>query len=159
MGIDRACSLRATTGSTGHRYHCCSHCPTTEHKAGRWRRSKMRAAGSRPTLLATLVLVTRPNLLPACLQTTPEEKKMRPPHAPTSSHRLRIGCVLGAGFDRRLLALWQVRARRLRPAGRLTCCVPWTAAAQSRSPTRLRLADYTSRSKNRSLLAAKQSKI
>ena len=28
-GIDRARSLRATAGSTGHRY-CCSHCPTIE---------------------------------------------------------------------------------------------------------------------------------
>ena len=64
-----------------------------------------------------------PSLLPACVQATPEAKKMRQPHAPTSSHRLRIGCVLGAGFDRRRLALRKVRARRLRPAGRLTCRV------------------------------------
>ena len=42
---------------------------------------------------------------------------MRPPHAPTSSHRLPIGRVLGEGFDRRLLVLRKVRERRLRPAG------------------------------------------
>ena len=48
---------------------------------------------------------------------------MRPPHAPTSSHRRLIERVLGAGFDRRLLSLRQVYARRLRSAGRLTCRV------------------------------------
>ena len=83
----------------------------------------MRAASSRATVLATLVIMTMPSLLPACVQATPEAKKMRPPHVPLSSHRLRIGCVLGAGFDRRLLALRKVPARRLRPAGRLTCRV------------------------------------
>ena len=48
---------------------------------------------------------------------------MWPPHVPISSHRLRIGRVLVAGFDRWPLALRKVRARRLRPAGRLTCRV------------------------------------
>ena len=81
----------------------------------------MRAASSRATALETHVIVKMPSLLPACVQATPEAKKMPPPNAPTSSHRLRIGRILGAGFDRRLLALWQVHARRLRPAGRITC--------------------------------------
>ena len=83
----------------------------------------MRAASSRATALATLVIVTMPSLLPACVQATPEAKKMQPPHAPTSSHRRPTGRVLGGGFDRRLLALRKVPARRLRPAGRLTCRV------------------------------------
>ena len=83
----------------------------------------MRAPSSRATALATLVIMTMRSLLPACVQATPEAKKKRPPHVPLSSHRLRIGRVLGAGFDRRLLALRQVRSRRLRPAGRLTCRV------------------------------------
>ena len=48
---------------------------------------------------------------------------MRPHYAPASSHRRPTGRVLGAVFGRRLLALRKVRARRLRPAGRLTCRV------------------------------------
>ena len=39
------------------------------------REKKMRAAGSRATAFETLVLVTRKNLLPACVQATPEEKR------------------------------------------------------------------------------------
>ena len=81
--------------------------------------------------------MTMPSLLPACVQATPEAKKMRPPHVPISSHKLRIGCVLGAGFDRRLRALRQVRARRLRPAGRLTCRVHWQNVGSSRRPRKL----------------------
>ena len=61
--------------------------------------------------------MTMPSLLPACFQATPEDNKMWPPQVPISSHRLRIGRVLVAGFDRRLLALRQVRARRLRLVG------------------------------------------
>ena len=49
----------------------------------------MRAASSRATALATLVIMTMPSLLPACVQATPEAKKMWPPHLPISSHRLR----------------------------------------------------------------------
>ena len=86
------------------------------------KKSKMRAAGSRATALATLVLVTRPKLLPACVHATPEEKKMQLPHAPISSHRRLIWRFLGADFDRLLLSLRHVHSRRLRPAGRLTCC-------------------------------------
>ena len=48
-----------------------------------------------------------PDLLPACIQATPE-KKMRPPQAPTCSHRQPIGRFPGAGFHRRLLALRKV---------------------------------------------------
>ena len=83
----------------------------------------MRVASSRAAALATLVIMTMRSLLPACVQVTPEAKKTRPPHVPLSSHRLRIGPVLGAGLGRRLVALRQVRVRRLRPAGRLTCRV------------------------------------
>ena len=80
----------------------------------------MRADGSKATALATLILVTMPSLLPACVQATPEENKMRPLHAPISSHRRPIGRVLGAGFDRRLLALRQVCARHLGPEAHLS---------------------------------------
>ena len=60
---------------------------------------------------------------PASVRLGDSRKKMQPPHAPTSSHRRPTGRVLGGGFDRRLLALRKVPARRLRPAGRLTCRV------------------------------------
>ena len=101
---------------------------------------KMRAASSRATALATLVIMTMPSLLPACVQATPEAKKMWPPHVPISSHRLRIG-ALGAGFDMRLLALRQLQ---LRPAGRLTCRVHGRAERSNQAgslhwETRLRM--------------------
>ena len=92
----------------------------------------MPAASSRAAALETLVIMTMPSLLPACVQATPEAKKMRPPHVLISSHKLRIGRVLRAGFDRRLLALRQVRARCLRPAVRLT-----VASTGRSKPTRL----------------------
>ena len=81
-------------------------------------KKRIRAAGSRATRDSS----SRDEAKPLASVRPGDSKKMRPPHAPTSSHR-PIGRVLGAGFDRRLLALRQVRARRLRPAGRLTCRV------------------------------------
>ena len=88
------------------------------------KKSKMRATSSRAT---TRDSCSRDEAKPpASVQATHEakkmEKKMQPAHASTSSHRRPTGRFLGAGFDRRLLALRKAFfMRRLRPAGRLTC--------------------------------------
>ena len=109
-------SLRATTGSTGHRYRC-STFPTTEKKITPLpNRPIMEKKGRRHSCSRD---EAKP---PASVRPGDSQGKiMRLSHAPTSSHRRPIGRVHGAGFDRRLLSLRQVYARRLRPAGRLTC--------------------------------------
>ena len=111
MGICRVRTVCATTGSTGHRYRC-SHCPSTEKNT------------STPLPCQPIVKSLEQQRYeakpPACVHATPE-KKMRP-HAPISSHRRPTGRFLGAGFDRRLLALQQT-TEKSRPAGRLTCRV------------------------------------
>ena len=90
VGFEKARSLRAATGSTGHRYGC-SHCPITEKKstplpchpivekvedAGCW-------LSSHRLLFATLILVTTASERPGVSR----EKNMRPPRAPASSQR------------------------------------------------------------------------
>ena len=58
----------------------------------------MRAASSRATALATLVIVTMPSLLPACVQVTPEAKRC-------GRHMYRyprIGCGSGASLEQAL---------------------------------------------------------
>ena len=92
----------------------------------------MRAVGSRATALATLVLVTRP-------RTSCQRASRRLPRK-TRCGRLLASKAdrarLGAGFDRRRLVLREVHARRLRPAGRLTCTCPreTTAARDCGAP-------------------------
>ena len=59
----------------------------------------MRAAGSRATALATLVIMTMPSLLPACVQATPVRKKR------CGRHRYRyprIGCGSGTSLEQAL---------------------------------------------------------
>ena len=76
----------------------------------------MRAAGSRATALATLLIMTMPSLLPACVQATPEAKKM---YRYPMYRYPRIGC---ADRERPWSRLWQAAAGT--PAG--TCETPPT---------------------------------
>ena len=122
----RATATTVTTVATDRQWR-----KKARHRRDR-KKSKMRSAGSRATALATLVLVTRPNLLPACVQATPEAKKMRPPHAPTSSHRRPIerfleqaltgGCWHPGKFMRYAYAYDQPGGSPVACRGRSTVC-------------------------------------
>ena len=110
VGVDRTRSLRATTGSTVHCYRC-SHCPTTENKAGEKahhcrliRSHEIEDAGC----YSTRDSCSRDVQPPAVRPCDSRGNKMRPPHAPTSSHMRPIGHFLEMNFDMRLPALRKV---------------------------------------------------
>ena len=109
VGIYRARSLRATTtGSTGHRDRC-SHCPTTEEKqhaiaaSSDVEKTKVQALALEPQ--RTRLYSRDESKPPARVCPGDSRGKMWPPQGPTSSLRRPIGRALGAGFDRRLMAL------------------------------------------------------
>ena len=78
-------------------------------------REKKRTAGSRATALATLIR-DEASCRPFCSNS--EENKMRPLHAPLSSH----GRPIGPSLEQALTGgCWH--SGRLRPAGRFTCRV------------------------------------
>ena len=101
VDIDMARSLRATAGSTGHRR--CGHCRCTEKNHALPCRSlvkKIEDGGrSRAAALTTRVLMLSRRGQPSCQRASRQlpGKKMRPPHAPSSSHR-PTGRCLGAAL-------------------------------------------------------------